>query len=33
MKERRKFRRFKAAMDAEYTKVEGCAIINSFTTA
>lgn len=32
MKERRKFGRFKAALDAEYTKVEGYAIINSLSS-
>lgn len=28
MKERRKFERFKTMLDAEYTKVEGYAVIN-----
>lgn len=31
IKNKRKFERFKAALDAEYTKVEGCAVINSLT--
>lgn len=32
MKERRKLRRYRATLDAEYTKVEGCTIINLLTT-
>lgn len=32
MRERRKFKRFKALLDTEYTKVEGCTVINSLTT-